>query len=117
MIIKNAEIKNVTAGMDSEKNVCVSMEFHYSTHFKVFVFTLENPVELKNFTKLMEFAEVKETKEMEDKIIRVAVYGDVILAAVGHPIEDRFIDVTNTMISHVEEVKESDLIKEYPETK
>lgn len=112
MKIKNAKIKNVTTRLDNKNRLIASVEFHETVFFSPIVFKLANPVELKNFTKLMEFAEAKETKEMEEKIIRVAVYGDVILAAVGHPIEDRFIDVTNTMISHVEEVKESDLIKE-----
>lgn len=117
MKIINAKIKNVTTRLDNKNRLIASVEFHEAITFSTFVFKLANPVELKNFTKLMEFAEAKETNEMEGKIIRVAVHEDVVLAAVGHPIEDRFVDVTNTMTNHVEEVKEAELIKEYPETK
>lgn len=116
MIIKNAKIKNVTAGRDSEKIVCVSMEFHYSTHFKIFVFKLENPVELRNFKELLEFTEATEFKDLEGKVIRVAEHNDVI-TAIGDLIEDKFVDVTNKMSMMTEIVSEATLLKNYPETK
>ena len=116
MKIQNAKIKNVARGMDSKKCVCVSLEFHYSTHFKIVVFKLENPVELANFKKLLEFAEATNFESLEGKIIRVAEHKDVV-KAVGDPIEDKFIDITNTiMMDLVKEMSISELLKEYPET-
>ena len=117
MKIKNVKIKNVVTRLDNKNRLIASVELHEAINFSTFVFKLANPVELENFTKLMEYAGAKEANEMEGKIIRVAVHDeDVVLAAVGHPIEDRFVDVTNTMIHHIEEVKEAELLKEYPET-
>ena len=114
MKIKNAKIKNVTQRLENGRLV-VNMEFHYMTHFKIFVFNLANPVEMKNFTKLMEFAEVRNFGGLEGKTIRVAEYHDFVIA-VGHPIEDRFVNVTNTMVYSVEELSESELFKEYPKS-
>ena len=115
MKIKNAKIKNVTTRLENGRLV-VNMEFHYMTHFKIFVFQLANPVEMKNFTKLMEFAEVRDFNELEGKIIRVAEHEDVV-KAFGDPIEDKFIDITNTiMMDLVKEMSISELLKEYPET-
>ena len=116
MIIKNAKIKNVTAGTDSKRNLIVSMEFQ--AEFKllsVFIVHLANPVELKNLVKLMGFVGVKEIKKLEGKIIRVAKHESCIIA-IGHPIEDRFVDITNTMVDFIEELTEAALLKEYPET-
>ena len=116
MKIKNAKIKNVTTGTDPKKRVCVSLEFHYSTHFKIVVFKLENPVELANFKKLLEFTETTDFESLEGKIIRVAEHEDVV-KAFGDPIEDKFIDITNTiMMDLVKEMSISELLKEYPET-
>ena len=116
MKIKNAKIKNVTAGLDSGKLLCVSMEFHYSTHFKIFVFKLDNPVELRNFKELLKFAEATGFKDLEGKVIRVAEHNDVI-TAFGYLIEDKFVDVTNKMSTMTEIVSEAILLKNYSEIK
>ena len=112
MKITNAKIKNVTTRLDNKNRLIASVEFHEAITFSTFVFKLANPVELKNFTKLMEFAEAKETNEMEGKIIRVAEHEDAV-RAIGHPIEDRFIEVTNKIFDAVEEISESKLLELY----
>ena len=117
MKIKNAKIKNATTRLDNKDRLIVSIEFHEAVTFSTFVFKLANPVELGNFKKLMEFAEVTELSELNGKIVRLAEHEDVILVAVGHPIEDRFVDVTNTMVNHIEEVTEAELLKDHSEGK
>ena len=114
MEIKNAKIKNVTIRLDNKERVIASMEFHERLDFTIFVFKLGNPVEVKNLKKLMEFAEVSEFKDLEGKIVRLAFRENCVMA-IGHPIEDRFVDVTNTMIDTIEELTESKLFEEYPE--
>ena len=116
MKIKNAKIQNVVTRLDNKNRLIASVEFHEAVTFSTFVFKLANPVELEHFTKLMEFAEVTEASEMEGKIIRIAEHEDAI-KAIGHPIEDRFIDITDNIINSLEEISESELVKEYPENK
>ena len=116
MKIKNAKIKNVTTSLDAKDNLIASIEFHEELTFSTFVFKLANPVELQNFTKLMEYAEVQTVNELEGKIIRIAEHKDLI-RAIGHPIKDKFVYVTNKMTLPIEELKEEDVLKDFFEIK
>lgn len=115
MKIKNAKIKNVTMKLDNKEHLVVNAEFHESVDFVLYTFKLNNPVAVKHFIKLMGYAEVTYLNELEGKIIRVAEHENVV-RAFGHPIEDRFIDITDAIIDSAKEVTESELLKEYPET-
>ena len=117
MEIKNAKIKNVTVYLDHRARLTVSMELHDSVGFLTTNFILVNPVAVKNLTKIMEYIEVTKLPEMEGKIVRVGIVNEFGLIAIGHPIEDRFVEITNTIVDSVKELSKSELLKEYPERK
>ena len=114
MKIKNAKIKNVTnIRADSKRNLIVSLEIQDGLKLiAIFVFKLSNPVELQNLLKLMEFVGVQDLKDFEEREIRVAKYEDVV-KAIGHPIEEKFLDITNIKTDLVKELSISELLTEY----
>lgn len=116
MKIKNAKIKNVTTELDAKERLIASMELHEEATFSSVVFKLANPVELENLTKLMEYAEVQSVNDLEGKIIRIAEHQDLI-RAIGHPIKDKFVYITNKMTLTIEELKEEDILKDFFEIK
>lgn len=118
MKIENATIEKVNVGLDITNRFYVQMiifiEYHESIVSRSIVFQLLNPVEVKNFIKIMKLTDVQDVKDLEGKVVRTAFYEDCPVA-IGHPVEDRFVDVTNTMIDSVEELTQSKLFEDYPE--
>ena len=92
MRITNAKIKNVSVGIDDLNRLAARMTFNGLNKCWGWSFILNRSTDINRLMKLMEYVEVHELNDLENKIVRVAE-AEYFLLGFGHPIEDKFIPI------------------------
>lgn len=102
MKIENAMIKDVTVGLNDNDRLCVRLSLKGQCTGGMWIFELENPVDVQRVEKLMQYTCSYEVGELEGKIVRKAVSGN-LLRGIGHPLEDKFIPLWTEVMREVDE--------------
>lgn len=105
MKITNARITNLKVGFDDGNRLAVMINFESQHGCCLWSFVMSNPVDVQRLSALMNYTNTYDLNDLNGKIIR-KVDLDCFMRGFGHPIEDKFVLLSEKEFS---EITEADL--------